>query len=178
MTKHYENLNFMAHLRTDGAVTRRLLKKFASMGMFYQRIRRYSSRYIIVPVLRIGDNRLSDQTRTLYSVFDLSSDAVILLAVVNEILLRKELLTLEEVTIICAKHYKRMIVQKLRSVRFPSGWRIVRFAILCENQCVIIEAGDLGYEIIGYYIKAASFKNIDCIPKNNLPKYRTFDNFL
>lgn len=168
----------MAHLKGDSPVSRRLLRKFASMGMFYQRIRRYRSLYISTPILLIEDRHLSEHTRVLYSLFDLSFCAAILWAIVNKIMLSKDLLTRDEVSSICAKHYSRAIVQRLRSVRFPSGWKLVRFAILCDNQCVIIELSCSGYEVIGYYIKAASFKDIDCIPKNNLPKYRLFDNIL
>ena len=178
MTKHYENLKFMAQLKNGSPVSRRLLRKFARMGMFYQRIRRHRSCVTWVPVVRIGDNRLSAHTRTLYSTFDLSYSANFLLAIVNEIIPRKELITREELNSICATYSSRIDIQMLRTVRYPFGWRPVRFAIFSDNQCVIIELGNLGYEIIGYYIKASYFVSIDCIPKNYLPNYRNFSNFL
>lgn len=167
----------MAHLRTDGAVTRRLLKKFASMGMFYQRIRRYRSQYIYVPVLRIGDSHLSEQRRTLYSVFDLSSCAVILLIIVNKVMSRGELLNHEEINNILRRYRNQVVLHIMRTVKLPFGCRLVRFALFCGNQCIIIECGECGYEIIGYYIKASNFSSIDCIPKKYLPEYRKFSNF-
>ena len=168
----------MAHLREDSPVSRRLLRKFASMGMFYQRIRRYSSRYIKVPVLRIGGNRLSNQMRTIYSMFDLSFSATVLWTIVNEIMLRGEPLDREEIDNVLKNYQRAVTFYRMRTIRYPFGWRLVRFALFSTNQCVIVEYGECGYEIIGYYIKASNFTSIDCIPKKYLPEYRQFSNFL
>lgn len=101
-----------------------------------------------------------------------------LLTVVNAMIARKRLLDYDEIKDICTTYRYNMTIEKLLSIRYPFGWRLARFAIFYDNQCVIIEAGDVGYEIIGYYIKASFFSNLECIPKNCLPKYRSFGNFL
>lgn len=169
----------MAQLREDSPVTRRLLRKFASMGMFYQRIRRYYNPYIRIPILRIGDNRLSEQMRTLYSMFDLSFCATTLWTIANRIMLQEGPVDRAEIDI-ALKHYDNNVVtfHRMRTVRYPFGWRLVRFAFFCGNQCIIVEYGECGYEVIGYYIKASNFTSIDCIPKKYLPEYRQFSNFL
>lgn len=177
MTKHYENLSFMAHLNSDGFVSRRLLRKFASMGIFYQRIRRYSSRYITAPVLRIGDSRASKQERTLYSIFELSFNAIVLWTIANEIMLMRKLIDRAEIDNILRPYRNKVVFLVRRTVKYPFGWRIVRFSLFCDNQCIIIEYGECGYEIIGYYIKASRFTSIDCIPEKYLPEYRKFNNF-
>lgn len=168
----------MAHLRRDSSVSRRLLRKFASMGMFYQRIRRYHDFFTKKPILWIGDNRLSGRIRVLYTVSDLSCVANMLLTIANAVIARKRLLDYDEVKDICIAYRYNMTVEKLLSIRYPFGWRLARFALFYDNQCIIVEAGDVGYEIIGYYIKASYFKNLECVPENYLPKYRSFGNFL
>lgn len=178
MTKHYENLEFMAQLRDCSPMSRRLLSKFARMGMFYQRIRRYSSLFTKGPVLRIGSTPISAPIRTLYSVFDLSYCAKLLLASVNEIISQGRPLTYSEICDVLKYYHRKITLYRMRTIRYPSDWRIVRFALLCDNQCIIVEIGEFGYEVIGYYIKASKFMSIDCIPEKNLPEYRHFSNFL